>query len=152
MYQTTDITIIIAHKPINRSCFKSATVSFGRGTPSHVLPCVFNTHPAMILSTLWIDVLFPSYIHQLSKLLLVHFRKEVFQCIYKHICIKQFFYLFPIHPSNLCHFVRCSIAQINLSIILKQPNIHNIIKDFSLKIGISVDNLFPSPETINLIT
>ena len=92
MYQTTDITIIIAHKPINRSCFKSATVSFGRGTPSHVLPCVFNTHPAMILSTLWIDVLFPSYIHQLSKLLLVHFRKEVFQCIYKHICIKQFFY------------------------------------------------------------
>lgn len=24
------------------SCFKSDTYSFGRGTPSHVLPCVFN--------------------------------------------------------------------------------------------------------------
>ena len=115
MYQTTDITIIIAHKPINRSCFKSAAVSFGRGTPSHVLPCVFNIHPAMILSTLWIDVLFPSYIHQLSKLLLVHFRKEVFQCIYKHICIKQFFYLFSVHPCNLHHFI-CSCICISSTI------------------------------------
>ena len=35
------------------------------------------------------------------RLLLIHFRKEVFQRLHKHIMLKQFFYLFPIHPCNL---------------------------------------------------
>ena len=76
----------------------------------HIHKSILNTHPAMIPSTLWIDVLFPSYIHQLSKLLLVHFRKEVFQCIHKHIMLKQFLNLLPIHPCNLRHFICCGIA------------------------------------------
>ena len=50
---------------------------------------------------------------------LVNFRKEVFQRPHKHIMFKQFLNLLPIHPRNLCHFICCSITQINLSIILK---------------------------------
>lgn len=131
MYQTTDITIIIAHKPINRSCFKSATVSFGRGTPSHVLPCVFNTHPAMILSTLWIDVLFPSYIHQLSKLLLTVLpitglisAYSIISCLIFYSSFSKSAYTFATMLfASISQVISCSLRTAEKSFSLHHPRI-----------------------------